>query len=274
LQNRTKENKTMNKSLLFSSPLLILCSLFSVSAMAADDVPRLVNLDGTGITAKGALSAGIDHRSLNTPESLAYTSLSFRWGLFKDLEVGARGVTASTKDFVAANGAIIRHGGQDAEVYGKYRVGSFGGAHLAILGGASFANTPAQRSTFGTVSGVGEYKVHDRVTLLLNPRAIFIEDNTIAGIGVGASVRIADRVHLVGDWTKVVTGDNTRSISDGTRIRKDVWGAAVRFTSGGEGVPVDFDIGWGNGTGSTTGFSLTPGLGNSAGFYLALHARH
>jgi hypothetical protein len=264
------------RPLLLFAPL-ILAGLAPTRALGADEtsrMARLVNLDGTGITAKGTLSAGIDYRSLNEPEGIPYTSLTFRWGLTRALEVGVRAVTGTTRDFTAGNGAIVRHGGQDAEVYGKYAVGQFSGIHLALLGGASFADTPAQSTTYGTVSGVGEVKVHPRVTLFVNPRALFIKDNTIAGIGVGASVRISDRVHLIGDWTKIVTGDNTRSVSDGTRIRKDVWGAALRFTSGGEGIPVDFDIGWGNGTGSTTGFSLTPGLGNSSGFYFALHARH
>ncbi len=261
-------------TLLLFTPLLL---AGPVRAVASDETPRmyrLVNLDGTGITAKGTLSASIDHRSANKPEGIAYTGISFRWGLTRSLELGVRGVTGTTADFTAGNGAIIRHGGRDVEVYGKYGLGSFGKVHLAILGGASMPGTPAQSQTYGTVSGVGEMKVHDRVNLFINPRAIFIEGNTIAGIGVGASVRISDRVHIVGDWTKIVTGENTRSVDDGTRTRRDIWGAALRWSSGGEGVPVDFDIGWGNATGSTTGFSLTPGLGNSSVFYFALHARH
>jgi hypothetical protein len=264
------------RPLLFLTPFLF-CGPASSRALAADETPhmsRLVNLDGPGITAKGTVSASIDYRSLNKPEGIPYAGIALRWGLTHAIEVGVRGVTGATRDFVAGNGGIIRHGGKDAEVYGKYGLGSFSKVNLAIQGGASFADTPAQHRTYGTVSGAGEMKVHDRVTLFINPRAIFIEDNTIAGIGVGASVRISDRVHIVGDWTKVVTGDNTRSVDDGTRIRRDVWGAALRLTAGGEGVPIDFDIGWGNGTGSTTGFSLTPGLGNSSGFYFALHARH
>src|SRR2546422_5655080 len=144
----------MNKSVAISSTLLILCSLLSVPALAADDVPRLVNLDGAGVTAKGTLSASIDHRPLNKPEGIAYTGLSLRWGLTHSVEVGVRGVIGATSDFSAANGAIVRHGGRDAEVYGKVALGSFSKVRLALLGGASFPSTPAQSQTNGTVSGV------------------------------------------------------------------------------------------------------------------------
>ena len=54
-------------------------------------------------------------------------------------------------------------------------------------------------------------------------------------------------------------------------MRRDVYGAAVRF--GAADGRWNVDLGYANGTGSTTGFSLTPGLGGSGAFYIAFTAR-
>jgi hypothetical protein len=49
----------------------------------------------------------------------------------------------------------------------------------------------------------------------------------------------------------------------------DVYGAALRYLTNNGTVAVD--LGWTNGTGFTTGSSLTPGLGNSSAFYITLN---
>src|SRR5207244_767126 len=84
----------------------------------------------------------------------------------------------------------------------------------------------------------------------------------------GTSIRVSDRVHLVGDWTGIVSGDNTLSTANATRKHKGIWGAALRMSSDGANGHFDLDLGYGNATGSTTGTSLTPGLGNASGFYM------
>jgi hypothetical protein len=269
----------MNRGLRILLPILLLTAGLATQS-TADDVPadstrnsRLINLEGASTTPRGSLAAALDVRALNEPERNTYTSLSLRWGLAPRWELGFRGVTGTKTSLTAGNGAIVQYGGSDGEVYGKYSLAPNGRVRLAGLAGFSFPNTPAQSQTFCTLSGIGEIKITDRVTGYLNPRAILIDQNTIVGIGVGASVRVSDKWHVIGDWTGIASGQNTRSMADGSRKRGDVWGLALRYTSERKGGHVDFDLGWGNATGSTTGFSLTPGMGSSSGFYFALHVR-
>src|SRR5437016_4098230 len=94
--------------LLVFTPILLV-GLASGRAFATDETPqisRLVNVDGTGITAKGTVSGGIDYRSVNKPEGIAYTSLDLAWGFTRSMELGVRGTTGTTTDFTAANSAI------------------------------------------------------------------------------------------------------------------------------------------------------------------------
>jgi hypothetical protein len=235
---------------------------------------RLVNLDVPGTTPLGMVAARVDIRSLRHLESQDYTSLTVRYGLTNNIELGFRGVTAGIRALPIAGGANILHGGRDAEFYAKVNAGMFGPAQLSLLGGISFPKTPAQSQGTATLSGSASIRLHDRLSVFLNPRAVFIEDNTIIGVGIGASARVADNLHVIGDWTAMVSGDNTRDTTTGARKKRDVWGGAIRWSSAGTGPHFDFDLGYGNAIGSTTGFSLTPGLGGSAGFYFALTARH
>jgi hypothetical protein len=260
-------------TLLISLALSTISWAASAQSPGSDRFGALVNLEGPSVAEPRTVAGHVDARFFNHPEGITYTSLSIRYGLFHHLEVGLRGATGATQALLLPGGGSILHGGQDAELYGKYDVGSFGNVRLAISGGVSSPDTPAQSQGVATASGSASIKLHDRVTAYLNPRAVFIEDNTIVGVGAGASIRVSDHVHIVGDWTTIVSGENTRDTITGARKRGNVWGAALRFSSPTDNGHVDFDIGYGNGTGSTTGFSLTPGLGNSAGFYFALHAR-
>lgn len=261
--------------MLFAAPLLAVPLRAAAVDVARDDstADRLVNLDTAATAPKGALAGSVDLRSLVQPEHIIFTSLSGRYGLCPHLEVGVRAVTGTTRALTAGNGSVIAYGGRDTEVYAKYGLSGPRGTRLALLAGASFPATPAQNQATGTVSGVAEMQIVDRVTVYLNPRAVFIKDNTIVGVGVGTSIRVSDRIHLVGDWTGIVSGDNTLSTTDATRKRGDVWGVALRFSTGVDKSRFDLDIGYGNATGSTTGTSLTPGLGNAGGIYVALRAR-
>ena len=243
----------------------------------ADDVSnagsaRLVNVESATTTLKGSVSVGADVRFFDHPEEITYASAELRYGFMSNLELGIRGTAGGTRAFTTSSGPTVFHGGHDAELFGKYHVGTFGPVNVSALGGISFPNTPAQGSSAGTVSGIAAMRFGERITGYLNPRAVFVSGNSIVGIGVGGSVRVADNLHLVGDWTGIVSGDNTRSTADGSRIRRDVWGVALRFSHPSESYSVDVDLGWGNATGPTTGFSLTPGLGDASGLYVALRA--
>jgi len=260
----------LTAAFVFVSPLAALADDTGSAGSAGS--ARLVNIESATTTLKGSVSVGADVRFFDHPEDLTYLSGELRYGLLDRLEVGIRGVAGGQRAFLTSGGPTVFHGGHDAEFFGKYHVGSFGRVNVSALGGISFPNTPAQGSSAGTFSGIAAMQFNDRITGYLNPRAVFLSGNSIVGIGVGGSVRLSDHIHLVGDWTGIVSGDNTRSTTDGSRIRRDVWGIAFRFTHPSDTNTIDIDLGWGNATGSTTGFSLTPGLGDATAFYIALRA--
>jgi hypothetical protein len=234
---------------------------------------RFVNLDTPAITPRGALGGRAEARFLNSPEDVAYTSVGVRYGLFDRMEIGVRAVTGATRRLAIPAGTIS-YGGQDVELYGKVGASLTDRVSIAGLLGVAFPATPAQNQAILTLGASGSFQAHDRIVFVLNPRAMFQEDNITIGVGVGASARLGQGLALIGDWTFIAAGNNTRSTSTGAMIRRNVWGAALQWSSTTpEGLAVSLDLGYGNALGLTTGFSLTPGLGRSDGLYLALVAR-
>jgi hypothetical protein len=242
-------------------------------AQADDGSGRIVNLDTPATAAKGELSPHFDVRFMDSPESITYTSLSFRYGLASNIELGARGTMGAKRALLLPGGGSILFGGSDVELYGKYGFGTMSGVRLGAMGGVSFPNTPAQNQATGTVGGMASIDLGRRFTATLNPRAVFLDSNNIIGIGVGGSYHASEKVHILADWTGIVSGDNTRDTTTGARKRRDVWGAAVRYASPSGDQQIELDLGYGNAIGTTTGFGLTPGLGDSAGFFFALRVR-
>lgn len=261
--------------------LLGLFSFLSISSRASASDPdqgsasadRVVNVDTAATANKGGLDGSLDVRFLSGREDLTFGSIRLRYGVTANIEAGVRAVTGSTRSIVSNNGNAIRFGGRDAEIYAKYGFSGFRDAHFALLAGLSFPATPAQHNTTATLSGVGEFRLFDRVTGYVNPRAVFLNSNSLFGVGIGTSIRVTNNIHIVGDYTPIVSGENTISNLIGVRSRADIWGVAVRLTAAGSGHHYDLDLGYSNATGSTTGTSLTPGIGGSSGFYFALRAR-
>src|SRR5262249_1276517 len=110
------------------------------------------------------------------------------------------------------------------------------------------------------------------LTGVFHPRAAFIKDNELVGLGIGAEGRLASNVWLVGEWTPMATGQNTRNTTTGALQQRDLFLAALRISSNEGRTRVD--LGYTNAIGGTTGFSLTPGLGGSGAFYIAIGYRH
>jgi hypothetical protein len=235
--------------------------------------PVTVNLETPFVTPHQtvALQAGL--RFIEPPESIAFSSLTLRYGISTNLEAVLRGSTGATRDTQVTTGGVISHGGSDLELFAKYALTPSDRTGLAVLVGVSFPSTPAQNQAVATIGASGSFRINNRTTLFLNPRATLQDNNKTVGIGIGAETHLTGKLSLVGDWTGIASGMNTRDTANGNKIRRDIWGAALRWTAVSNTSVVSLDLGYGNGTGSTIGFGLTPGLANSAGFYIALAVR-
>jgi hypothetical protein len=252
----------------------MLCAFAAVPAAAEDGTAsRLVNVDTPVTIGRGRLGIGLDVRLMRGNNGTDNTTLSARYGITSRLEVGIRGVTAGSRVTPVGVLGNITHGGRDAEAFAKYDFGRFGPAHLGLLAGISTPSTTSQNQAIGTLSASAAVQAGDRVTIIVNPKAVLNKGRTLVGVGGGFSARAAQNFYLVGDYTTIAAGDNTRSLTTGAAVRRDVWGAALRLHSVHNGTELMFDLGWGNAVGSTTGFSLSPGLGSAQGLYFALTAR-
>ena len=214
-------------------------------------------------------------------EDLIYSGGSIRYGFRSNIELGLRGSFAGTSNYLlpfetlakgrdAQNNIIgreIGHGGSDIELYGKYSLANSPRYSLAGIIGATFPSTPAQSHTLVTVGAAGSLKLSDRITAYINPRAVLLTSNSIVGIGGGLTFRLSDHLTLIGDFTAIVSGFNTRSLDTGDKIKRDVWGGAIRWSKGSD---FALDIGFGNALGSTTGSSLTSSLGGDGAIFVAI----
>jgi hypothetical protein len=273
-----------------SKPLLLLAALPALLPWGAAraqvplEIPadtNLVHLDTPAVLAERQVAGRLDLRVFSDKEDITYVSAAAHYGLGRGWEVAARGAFGGRKTFAlggSGGGLGIRHGGGDVELLAKYRFptpaappGPSRVLRVAGMVGVAFVDTPAQSDLVPTLGIAAAFPAGENVTLYANPRAVFLDDNTIFGIGVGARARLTNNLAVVGDVTWVVAGDNTRSVTTGERRRRDVFGIAVRYAAP-DGA-TSFDLGYANGTGSTTGFALTPGLGNSGALYAALTFR-
>jgi hypothetical protein len=245
--------------------------------LAVPPDPVLVHLDTPSVPGKGAGAARVDVRFFGGDEDTVYTGLSASYG-FGDGWAGIlRGSFAGRKTFTFPSGDYIRHGGSDVELLAKYRFKSNSPVAVAGLLGVSFPSTPAQSDAMLTLGVAASTPIGSGFTAYLNPRAVFIKDNTLAGIGLGVRARLSDTLFLIGDGTAVIAGDNTRRTSDGSRRQSALYGVALRFSPKAKKASdysLGFDLGYTNSIGSTTGFGLTPGLGGGDGaFYAAFSVR-
>ena len=251
----------------------------AIAQAASDELPpplSLINLDDTSLLTKGQISERLDLRAFGGGENLFYTNLGVRFGLGHNLEAGIRGTSADRRNFTIPGVGAIRHGGNDIELLARYRFlhGDAESSKVNVIGllGVGLPSTPDRKSASLTLGLSASTSLKRRVVLTLNPRAVVLENDVLVGIGIGAQVRLAKDVSLIGDYTPILSGNNTRNTVNGGLMRRDIYGAAFRFSSPDRNVY--FDLGYTNGLGSTTGLSLSPGLQGSGAFYFAITARH
>jgi len=231
-----------------------------------------INLETPSVLPNHSLGGRLDVRAFGDAEGITYTTLGLRLGLNQGWEVGLRGVFADTTSrSLTGGGGAIRHGGSDIEALAKYKFPKSGRADIATYAGIALPNTPARKSSALTLGLTGEMPLGKNAYFTLNPRTVFLSGNTIIGFGLGLNVEIFPHLSFVGDYTPILSGDNTRNTTNGARSSHDVYGAALRYRSK-EG-RFQIDLGYTNAPGFTTGASLTPGLDGSGAFYLSISAR-
>jgi hypothetical protein len=243
----------------------------------SDEPPQhtsLINLDGPRLLERGMDAGRLDVRAFGGKEDLVYSSLSARVGLGHDWEGAVWASVAGRKSLLLPGGSAIRHGGSDVELLARYRFLREGlhrsGTSLTGLIGVALPDTPARTSAALTLGLSATNSPGRRVAFTLNPRVAFLDNNTLFGVGLGVQLRLGGRISLIGDYTPLLTGDNTRDTTSGALMHRDLYGVAIRYSAPEERLTLD--LGFTNGTGATTGFSLTPGLGGSGAIYLAIGA--
>ncbi|NLI01074.1 MAG: hypothetical protein GX446_16450 [Chthonomonadales bacterium] len=235
------------------------------------DIGPVLNLDAPGCPDPGKTvwSGGV--RIFGSKQDAKFGDLRLDYGVREGLALTLRGTAGERRTFVAPSFAI-HHGGNDAELLLRYMPPQTPRCALEI--GVSYADTPAQKDTFPTVQLLHQRPLSSTITLLLAPRAVFIEDNTLVGIGGGLAWKINDTGELVADVTGIVHGDNTYNTHTGERVRRAVWGVALRMRPENGDRQTTIDLGITNALGGTTGMSLTPGLGGSLAGFVAFGCRY
>jgi hypothetical protein len=264
--------KSLARAITFSGMAAAACAAQGQATtgwMAPDT--KLVNVDTNAVPARNSLSLHGDVRVFGGSEKQAYGHVELNAGLEKGFGVVIRSTFSKFSTFNGA-GFDIRHGGSDIEGMLKYSVPSM--PNLMIAGGISLPNTPAQNQAFGTAEAVYGFPTAN-ATFYLGARGAFRQDSSIVGISGGFDARLGQGMDLVGDVTGIVSGRNTYSTNDGGLQRRPVYGVALRFSPQTTSrQQLSFDVGITNGIGGTTGFSLTPSLGNSFGFMLGATLRY
>ena len=255
----TDAGKTMLKSILVGTALLGICTVASISARAQGVASGLINISTPGIVGPQQIGFRADARIFGGDEATSYFGAGIRYGLSNNWELGVATSMAQFESFNIPGGGVIRHGGSDIELSGKYSVKQTNKSALSGEIGVGFPNTPAERSSHLTAGLAGSLNVGSGVDLYINPRVAFITDNSLIGLGMGAKAKLARQISLVADYTPILSGANTVDATTGNQRSHDVYGAALRYVTNNSSVAVD--LGWTNGTGFTTGSSLTPGLG-------------
>lgn len=252
------------------------CVLWPASARADGDKPgatenSLINISTPDILAPRQIGARVDARVFGGDEDTTYLGVGIRYGLSSNWEIGVGSSLAQFKSFTLPGGGTVRHAGTDVELTAKYATHQSNKFGLSGQVGVGLPNTPAQKSAHLTLGITGSMSASSAADLYVNPRVVMINNNSILGLGLGARVKLIKQISLLADYTPILTGANTIDATTGTQRSHDVYGAALRYSISSGNVAVD--LGWTNGTGFTTGSSLTPGLGNSSAFYLALNIK-
>jgi hypothetical protein len=261
---------------------LICCAAVATAAAstygqnpAPEGDPVLTSVRTPYILDPGKTWADLSFHAFGGYEKLLYTNVWVAYGLAPGWQLDLRGSFAGdgsvsgpaseTDTFRVPTGETIRFGGSDGELLANYRLPLE--VPITLRAGFAYVGTPAQNHPLAGVLGASaSYSFEKNFSVLVEPKVVFLDDNSLLGLGLGLSYRVTNAVSVFGEWTPLLSGDNAVDTTTGTRSRCDLYGFGVRFNQPGS--PISVDLGITNSVGLTTGTSMTPSLGNIAGFYI------
>jgi len=239
---------------------------------AAQTGPPRNDADFIGLTTpfvlgKDKSQVGLQVNAFGGSDQLLRTGVSLAHGLADNWQVKIAGTFARFDTFDLGSGQSIGYGGSAGDLLWKYR--SPGTIDFAIEAGLGYSNTPAQEQKVETLASLSaSYSVASGLQVYVNPKLVTLIDNPLFAVAIGANVDVAPGISLFGDWTPYVSGDNSLSTADGSRVKQQLYAFGVRFSKLAGGLAVD--VAYTNIIGQTAGFSLTPSLGNTGGLYVGL----
>ena len=176
-----------------------------------------------------------------------------------------KGAPVESDGFRVPSGENVKFGGSDGELLANYKLPI--DVPIVVRGGVAYVATPAQNDLLaGVVSASIGYNLPYGISAYLEPKAVFLRDNSLVGIAVGATYEVAKNIELMGEWTPLVAGSNTINLTTGNWSRVQLFGAGLRFRNVQPGLSID--LGVTNATGFTTGMSMTPSMGNVVGLFI------
>lgn len=241
--------------------------------MSGNSSLKLVSLDTPAMLPNGAFDLRLDYRGFGGTEKQGYGTGELNVGLGQGMGVILRSTFSSTGTF-NGNGFAIRHGGNDVEALLKYSVAMPGmGGSWAFVGGFAFPNTPAQKGSAEVAELLFQYPLQNGVDFYGGAKGVFKSNSNIAALCAGIDVNLGNNLHLIGDGNFAFTGENTYTTQWGLRARGSTYGAALRYNFKQDRSQLGLDLGVTNALGGSTGFSMTPNLGDTVGIYAALNVR-
>lgn len=252
--------------------LFVLTALVVGLPVIAGASDRLINVDGPGVTPTGLWRLGMGATLHRSQEDRTYVSFDGRFGLEAGWELGMRGTLAPVGR--ANTLANLRSGGTDWELFVRHSLQHLKG--LTVQGGVSFPNTPAQDTPFITAGVAYELPMPEsQFKVIVGTRGIMKSGSTAVGISGGVVAPIGQGLELMGDFTAIVRGVNTRDGRTGNTLRRAVYGFGLRYkpvTLDGQ-FDWSFYVGLSNALGFTTGTSLSSALGNQPALTLGVVLR-
>ena len=214
----------------------------------------------------------LDVRTFGGDEGITYFSAGAKTDFDGKCRLVARTTLAKHGHTTVTDGsgAVIHHGGNDFELGVEHDWTP--DASFTGYVGLAYADTPAQDKKFAMTGRLDWHHSMDANSQIsANVRAVGLDSNTIVGIGAGWEYETPEGGGFSAKGTDVVAGENTRSTFDGKREKRNLYETAVRYTP--KGSTVTYSVGYSNTLGRTTGFGLTPSLGNTGGVFFTLSGK-